>query len=230
MSNQAEHPLLRAQHIEQSFMMGKHEHRVLTDINVYVNPGEMIAIEGQSGSGKTTLLSILAGLQKPLRGSITFSGHDLFALSAQQQAVYRNQAMGFIYQQHHLMHELTVLENVSLPLLIGGMGYVQAMECAARVLQQMHLEDYAQELIHTLSSGQRQRVAFARASIVRPKIIFADEPTGSLDQAMTHDLIDVCCALKQQRQVALVIVTHDPAVAKRMDRRYQLRLGTLHQV
>ncbi|MEN5265910.1 ATP-binding cassette domain-containing protein [Stenotrophomonas sp. TWI587] len=189
-----------------------------------VHEGESVAIVGASGSGKTTLLGLLAGLDLPSHGSIALAGADLNTLDEEARAQLRAREVGFVFQSFHLLPALTAEENIALPLELAG------REDAARVrevLEQVGLGHRARHYPRQLSGGEQQRVALARAFVARPRILFADEPTGSLDQATGQQISDLLFALNATSDTTLVLVTHDLRLAQRCERIYQLDGGRL---
>ena len=200
---------------------------ILHDISFDVNPSESIAIVGSSGSGKTTLLSLLAGLDLPSKGSVEIMGNDLNVLDEDGRAGIRSQYVGFVFQSFQLMPHLNALENVMLPLELIGTPYEDAKQAALTVLEQVGLSERQGHFPKTLSGGEQQRVALARAFINRPAILFADEPTGSLDEASGNRIIELLFELNQQNSSTLVLVTHDPALAARCGRQLRLQGGRL---
>ena len=189
-----------------------------------VSEGDSIAIVGASGSGKTTLLGLLAGLDLPSRGSIALSGQQLGQLDEEARAALRAREVGFVFQSFHLLPALTAEENIALPLELAG------REDPARVrevLEQVGLGHRARHYPRQLSGGEQQRVALARAFVARPRILFADEPTGSLDQATGQQISDLLFALNATSDTTLVLVTHDLRLAQRCERIYQLDGGRL---
>lgn len=201
---------------------------ILDDINLAVSTGQTLAIRGASGSGKSTLLGLLAGLDVPTRGTVRLFGQDLTALDEDGRARLRAGQVGFVFQSFQLLDHLTALENVMLPLEIGPAptdrpARVRALE----LLERVGLSGRTGHEARTLSGGEQQRVALARAFVTRPAILFADEPTGSLDSATGATVIDLMFELNREFGSTLLVVTHDPDVASRCSRRVELRAGRI---
>jgi ABC-type lipoprotein export system ATPase subunit len=202
---------------------------VLRDLDLRVGAGETVAIIGPSGSGKTTLLNLLGALDQPSAGSINFDGIKLGDLEPEAAARFRNRSIGFIFQLHYLLPQCTILENVLVPRLAGGWeedaGTVRTR--AESLLEQVGLQDRMSHRPWQLSGGEQLRVAIARALINQPKLILADEPTGSLDPSTGERIGDLLLRTNESAHVALVIVTHNPALAQRMQKTYRLEAGRL---
>ncbi|HLW35274.1 MAG TPA: ABC transporter ATP-binding protein [Chthoniobacterales bacterium] len=217
-------PQLIARDLCQSFRMGSRRIEVLCGISLDVAQGEIIFICGASGAGKTTLLYTLAGLERPESGTVEFEGRNLYTGSSGSQARFRNRKMGFVFQGYFLLPELTALENVSLPGMIGGKPSSRAAE---ESLSAVGLADRLQHLPAELSGGEQQRVAIARALVNDPDIIFADEPTGNLDSATGESIVELLMKLARERKKSLLIVTHDTSLATRGDRELHIKDGRL---
>ena len=218
-------PLIRVSHLFKSVQDSSGTLDILRDIDFSLNTRETAAIVGASGSGKSTLLSIMAGLDTPSRGTVWLAGQDLFALDEDARAQWRARHLGFVFQSFQLLSHLTAWENVMLPLELTGMPGARA--AARDMLERVGL---GQRLNHTprvLSGGEQQRVALARAFVVQPAILLADEPTGSLDHATGAQVMDLMLDLNRERGTTLVLVTHDPMLAARCDRRLQIDAGQL---
>jgi lipoprotein-releasing system ATP-binding protein len=202
---------------------------VLRDLDLHVAPAETVAIVGPSGSGKTTLLNLLGALDQPTSGTITIDGVALGGLDAEAAAQFRNRAIGFIFQLHYLLPQCSILENVLVPRLAGGWSEDPASvrARAAALLEQVGLKDRLTHRPWQLSGGEQLRVAIARALINQPKIILADEPTGSLDPSTGERIADLLLSTNVGAQVALVVVTHNPGLARRMQKTYRLEAGRL---
>ena len=215
---------LIARDLFQSFRMGPRRIEVLRGISLEVEQGEIIFICGASGAGKTTLLYTLAGLERPESGTVEFEGRNLYTGRSSPQARFRNKKMGFVFQGYFLLPELTALENVSLPGMIGG---ASSQKAAEESLAAVGLGDRMQHLPAELSGGEQQRVAIARSLVNDPQIIFADEPTGNLDSATGGTIVDLLLTLARERKKSLLIVTHDTGLATRGDRELHIKDGRL---
>ena len=222
-----ENIVLACHGIKKSYHQGNEELRVLDGIDLQVSKGENVAILGASGSGKSTLLHILGGLDKPNGGEVVIAGQSLWQQSAKKREKLRNRQLGFIYQFHHLLPEFTALENVAMPLLIRGLKAADAAAVAQQQLEAVGLEKRLTHKPGELSGGERQRAAVARALAGQPGIILGDEPTGNLDEENAKKVWDLMLDLNQQNHTALILVTHDPRLAERMDKLYELRQGHL---
>lgn len=204
---------------------------VLRDLDLTVGAGETVAIVGPSGSGKTTLLNLLGALDRPSAGAITIDGVELGSLDPAAAARFRNRSIGFIFQLHYLLPQISVLENILVPRLAGGWDEdVAATRARAEsLLEQVGLQDRLAHRPWQLSGGEQLRAAIARALINQPKLILADEPTGSLDPSTGDRIADLLLRTNQAAHTALIVVTHNPALAARMQRTYRLHEGRLVQ-
>ena len=215
---------LCATDVHRTYHLGGHDLPVLRGVNLEVAAGEKVFLCGQSGAGKTTLLYVLGGLEKPTQGDVKVHGKSLYQGAAKARAEMRNLTMGFVFQHYFLLPELTALENVCLPAMIGG----RRVEARAReLLDRVGLTPRLQHLPTELSGGEQQRVAIARALINDPGILYADEPTGNLDATTGASVIDMLLKIVEEAKKTLVVVTHDQTLAQRGDRRLIIKDGKL---
>lgn len=220
-------PLLVCKDLCKCYQDGKISTNVLKNISFSINKSEMMAILGSSGSGKSTLLHLLGGLDTPTSGDVIFDGKKISSLSTNGRAELRNQKLGFIYQFHHLLPDFTALENVMMPLLIGGMTRVKAQQKASEMLAAVGLSHRVNHRPAELSGGERQRVAIARAIVNEPALVLADEPTGNLDLHNADVIFDLLMDLNRQKGTAFLVVTHDLRLAGRLTRQLEMRDGYL---
>jgi lipoprotein-releasing system ATP-binding protein len=221
--------VLSAKGVTKLFADGSRDIQILNELDFDLLPGEKVAIIGASGSGKTTLMQILAGIDRPTSGRVELFGRDLSDYDDYSLSKIRNNDMGFIYQAYHLLPEFTVLENVALPLMIGGTKTREAKDRALRILKEVDIADRANFLPYKLSGGEKQRTAIARALIINPKVIFADEPTGNLDYNAATMVINQLLNLVLDHHTSLIMVTHNKKVAEKMDKILLLKNGILEQ-
>jgi len=219
-------PILQAIGLSKSYGDGRRI-EVLTDLALSIAPGESVAIVGQSGVGKSTLLHILGTLDRPTAGTVLFDGADLFRLNDRAQAAFRNREIGFIFQFHHLLPDFTALENVMMPALIQGCSAADAARGARAVLERVGLGERLTHKPGELSGGEQQRVAVARAVAQSPRVILADEPTGNLDPETGGSVHALLMELNRERNITLVLVTHNEALARLVDRTLRLQGGQL---
>lgn len=219
--------VLEARQICKSYRDGQQVVRVLQDVNLQVAAGQMVAIVGSSGSGKSTLLHILGTLDTPDSGHIVVAEQQISRLSNNAKAALRNQKLGFIYQFHHLLMDFSALENVAMPLLIKGVATKQAHTQAAALLSRVGLGHRLTHKPSELSGGERQRVAIARALVTKPALVLADEPTGNLDQHTAEAIYQLLRELNREFATSFVVVTHDRALAARLDKQYHMADGKL---
>ena len=221
-------PILKVDQISKSYQQGNQQIKVLEQVCMQANPGEKIAILGPSGCGKSTLLSLLAGLDKPDQGTVEIAGSNLVTMSEDQRTLTRSQKLGIVFQQYHLMRNLTAVENAGLPLEILGKNDYAEQACKA--LDEVGLSHRLNHFPSEMSGGECQRVAIARALITRPAVVLADEPSGNLDQKTGEDVMDLLFSLCTQHRITLVLVTHNQELARRCHRALVLRDGSLHNL
>ena len=219
--------LLRCQDLVKTYREGELETPVLRGINLTVMQKEMLAIVGSSGSGKSTMLHLLGALDTPTSGTVLFEQQDIYQWNSQQQAQFRNRELGFVYQFHHLLGEFTALENVAMPLLIGGMAVKKASQMATEMLGRVGLSHRISHRPAELSGGERQRVAIARALVSEPHLVLADEPTGNLDHKSATAIYELMCQLNRELGTAFVVVTHDRELAGKLHRQVHMVDGAL---
>lgn len=219
----------RLERIGKTYIQGEETLTVLRDIDLEIAQGESVAIVGASGSGKTTLLQIMGTLDVPSSGSIFFNGVDISTLGWKDRARIRNTNIGFVFQFHHLLPEFSTRENVAMPGIIGGMSQRQALDMADAALTRVGLAHRLHHRVTTLSGGERQRAAIARAILLEPKVILADEPTGNLDERTGREINALIMELNKVQGVTLIVVTHNTELAQCMYRTLELRSGELYE-
>jgi lipoprotein-releasing system ATP-binding protein len=221
--------VLAAHGVRRSFREGSSTLEVLAGVELELRRGERLAIIGASGSGKTTLLQILGGLDRPDAGVVEVDGRDIHALAERERSALRNRSIGFVYQFHHLLPEFSALENVAMPLLVRREPTALATARARELLLRVGLGQRLDHQPHQLSGGERQRTAVARALVTLPQLVLADEPTGNLDGRNAEQVFALMLELNRELGTSLVVVTHDPRLAARMDRVLELEGGALRQ-
>ncbi len=222
--------MLIADHLSKSYPTPRGDLRILGDVSLQLDRGAAIAVMGPSGSGKSTLLYILGALEPPSSGAVTLDGQDPFALNERDQAAFRNSRIGFVFQDHSLLPQCSVLENVLTPTLVAPAAERDQSEAEARarsLLTQVGLADRLDHRPAELSGGEKQRAALARALIRNPTLLLCDEPTGNLDRGAADAVADLLLQLHAARQTILVVVTHSAALAEKFPARYEMEDGTL---
>ena len=220
--------LYRVEHAGKKVESPAGELTILRDVSFTVERGEALAVVGSSGSGKSTLLHLLGTLDRATSGKIFFEGRDLSALDEAQAAHFRNKELGFVFQFHHLLPEFTTVENVAMQAMIGGMARAKALKLADEALERVGLAHRREHHVTTLSGGERQRAAIARATLLCPKVLLADEPTGNLDEKTGSRVVEVLRDLNRSMGMTLIIVTHNRELAASLDRSLELRSGELY--
>lgn len=206
---------------------GPQKVHILKGVNLDIAAGAQVAISGVSGAGKSTLLHVLGALDRPSEGSVRYDGQSIFEQSDRALAKLRNRRIGFVFQFHHLLEDFSALDNVAMPLLIGGLARAAANELASEALKRVGLGHRLTHLPSGLSGGEQQRVAIARALVRKPDLLLMDEPTGNLDTATANDIHDLLCEVGNTSGATLIIVTHNEALAARLATRYQMRDGVV---
>ena len=219
----------RLQGIGKAYEQGEETITVLGSLDLTVRSGDSLAIVGASGSGKSTLLQIMGTLDIPSSGSIFFNGADISTLGWKERAAIRNRDIGFVFQFHHLLPEFSARENVAMPGIIGGMHRKDALAKADVALTRVGLAHRLHHRVTTLSGGERQRAAIARAILLEPKVVLADEPTGNLDERTGREINQLLLSLNQDQGVTLIVVTHNAELAQCMQRTLELRSGELYE-
>src|SRR2546426_2323241 len=222
-------PLVQAVQLEKRYVDGPAVVHVLAGLGLGVGAGGRLGIGGESGVGKSTLLHLLGALDQPAGGRVLFDGADVFARSEAELALFRNREIGFVFQFHHLLGDFTALENVMLPSLIARRPYAATRARATELLERVGLRERLAHRPGQLSGGEQQRVAVARALVLRPRLVLADEPTGNLDPGTGEDVQQLMLELNQEHGAALVVATHNDRLAAAMGRTLRLAGGALHE-
>jgi len=219
--------LVEVRGLVKRFTTGEGEIEVLSGVDFDVFPGDRLAIVGESGVGKSTFLHLLGALDHPTRGTVRFRGEDVFAKPRPELSRFRNTSLGFVFQFHHLLPEFSALENVMMPGLVGGLGFDEMRGRATAILSEVGLAARLSHRVGKLSGGERQRVAVARALVLDPPLVLADEPTGNLDPGTGDRIGELLLEMNRTRGTALVVVTHNERLAERLGRIVVLRAGLL---
>ncbi len=217
--------MIQTRDLHRSYRIGRKPIDVLRGIDLDIQAGERVFLCGPSGAGKTTLLYTLAGLEHPEKGSVIINNRDLYAMGRVEQSAFRNREIGYVFQNYHLLPELTAIENVMVP---GAIASADTKEDALLALNRVGLADQADHLPAELSGGEQQRVAIARAIVNQPKVLFADEPTGNLDSYHGAEVMEILMELAAERKATLVVVTHDRGLSVTGDRVLEIRDGKIH--
>ena len=215
--------ILEAKHISKTYTLGNRELKVLDNLSLSVETGEFLVITGSSGSGKTTLLTLLSGLDHPTTGNVILDSQDITHATEEELAPLRNRYIGFVFQSFHLVPSMTALENIMFPAEL--LGNPDATKHARELLKNVQLEQRADNLPSQLSGGEKQRVALCRAMINRPKLLFADEPTGNLDSENGKAILSQLIDLKNRQGATLILVTHNPDISRAADRVLTIKDG-----
>lgn len=222
--------MLEVKNLSKVYHSGMNEIHVLKEIQFEIQEGEAICLLGPSGAGKSTLLQILGTLDRPSSGEIFYNGYNIFEMSDDELAKFRNETMGFVFQFHHLIHEMTALENVTLPCMLAGDPQDEAIEKAKRWFSYLGLDERLHHYPNQLSGGELQRVSIARALIKNPKILLADEPTGNLDSENSKKVQDLFFDLHKQLGLTIIVVTHDIEFSKKFSKVYRVQDGMISQL
>ncbi|MBP5749365.1 MAG: ABC transporter ATP-binding protein [Firmicutes bacterium] len=220
-------PLIRVDHVRKVYLMGEERVVALDDVSLDIYKGEFVCFLGTSGSGKSTFLNMVAGLEKPTKGEIWIGKVPIHKLNEAQVTIFRQKNIGFIFQAYHLMPSMTALENVALPLMLKGVPKEVRIPAAEKAMENVGLKGYEGRRPNQMSGGQQQRVGIARALVGKPKIIFADEPTGNLDSHTTKDVMDLISKQVKANNQTLILVTHDRSIADYADKIVTIQDGNI---
>lgn len=221
---------LRTIDLRKTYISGHERIEVLRGVDIVVRRGEIISVIGASGTGKTTLLNLIGTLDRPTGGMVLYDGRNIFELTDNELARFRNRDLGFIFQFHHLLPEFSAVENVMMPALISGMKRSEARKISAELLELVGLKGKEEQRPYELSGGEQQRVAVARALVNKPRIVLADEPTGNLDRKTSESVHDLICKLNKELKQTFIIATHNESLAKRSDRILKIFDGKIEEV
>ena len=222
--------IIECRNLSKSFIQGNEQINIVNDLNFSVKNNDFISIVGESGSGKTTFLNLMSGLERPSSGSVIFNGDDINHYDENQLSDFRANKIGFIFQSHHLLSEFTILENLLIPLQLTKLKTNDFKELAIEVLDKVGLLEKMDAYPTSLSGGERQRVSIARAFIKKPKVIFADEPTGNLDMNNSKKILDLFYDLRDFYKLTLVLVTHNISITKTFSKCYEMVSGKLNEL
>ena len=211
-------PILEVKNITKAFGNDDESNIVLDNLSMRLNEGESMGLVGASGSGKSTLLHILGGLEKPNSGTVSIKGEIISNLNPDESSLFRSKEIGFVYQFHHLLPDLTAIENIALPALLSGKNEEEALEISYLLLKQVNLSEKEDNTPNELSGGERQRIAIARAMANKPSCLFMDEPTGNLDTKNVENFMDLLMEMVRTQETTLIVATHDNNVSSRLDR------------
>jgi len=211
-------PILEVKNITKSFGNDDESNIVLDNLSMQLNRGESMGLVGASGSGKSTLLHILGGLEKPNSGTVSIKGEIISNLNPDESSLFRSKEIGFVYQFHHLLPDLTAIENIALPALLSGKTEEEALDISYLLLKQVNLSKKEENIPSELSGGERQRIAIARAMANKPSCLFMDEPTGNLDTKNVENFMDLLMEMVRTQETTLIVATHDNNVSSRLDR------------
>ena len=211
-------PILEVKNITKAFGNDDESNIVLDNLSMQLNEGESMGLVGASGSGKSTLLHILGGLEKPNSGTVSIKGEIISNLNPDESSLFRSKEIGFVYQFHHLLPDLTAIENIALPALLSGKTEEEALDISYLLLKQVNLSKKEENIPSELSGGERQRIAIARAMANKPSCLFMDEPTGNLDTKNVENFMDLLMEMVRTQEITLIVATHDNNVSSRLDR------------
>lgn len=223
-------PLIQVKHVRKVYRMGQERVVALDDVTLDINKGEFVCFLGTSGSGKSTFLNMVAGLEKPTKGEIWIGKVPIHKLSEADVTLFRQKNIGFIFQAYHLIGSMNALENVAFPLVLRGVPKKQRLELARKQLETVGLKGYENRRPNQMSGGQQQRVGIARALVGKPKILFADEPTGNLDSHTTRDVMELISHMVRENGQTMILVTHDRSIAEYADKIVTISDGNIEHV